>query len=324
MELLTRKTVRELHCMAAMPTVFAGNGLPKKAPIDWEQQGVLIDFLINQCHNDAIVVAGTTGEPATMSNVEQILYIGWAIEQVNGRVPVIAGTGANSTVEALELTQNAMKAGANGVLLIKPYYNNPTPAGLLAHFRAIAELGFPFISYSVSYRTGGGPIPIDVIAELAKEFPHFIGHKEAEGSPNRFIVLRQQCPDDFVIWTGNDSDTALMMAEGNCNGVISVASCITDQVKAMVDLFVAAKGQTTSSMANGFTIYHQLKTLFGPKGLFIETNPLGVKTALALMGVIKRACFRLPLVPMQPENVATLRQLLADLKLIPNQTITEE
>jgi 4-hydroxy-tetrahydrodipicolinate synthase len=249
-----------------------------------------------------------------MSHEEQLAYISWAIDRVDGRVPVIAGTGANSTLEALELTKKAMMAGANAVLLVKPYYNNPTPAGLLAHFRTIGKTTAPFISYSVSYRTGGLPIPISVIVKLANEFPNFLGHKEAEGDPARFADLRQQCPEDFNIWSGDDGITAEVMAAGHCDGVISVASCITDQVKAMVDAFTTAKGPSDE----GFAIYRKLKTLFGKQGLFLETNPLGVKAALALMSVIKQAYFRLPLVPMHPDNVEILRRVLINLKLIPN------
>ncbi len=318
-ELLTRETARALRCIPAMPTVFAHNGFgPEDAPIDWRQQRTVVDFLIEQCRNDALLVAGTTAEPATMSDDEQLGYISWAIGRVNSRVPVIAGTGANGTLEALRLTRKAAEAGANAVLVVKPYYNNPTPAGQLAHFREIAKLGIPFISYSVSYRTGGGAIPIKVIVELAHEFPHFLGHKEAEGDPARFIVLRQQCPKGFRLWSGNDSDTTHMMAADDCDGVISVASCITDQVKVMVDYFAAAKGQLSNSLNAGFAIHHRLEKLFGKEGLFIETNPLGVKTALALMKVIKKACFRLPLVPMQPDNAAILKQVLDELGLIPN------
>jgi 4-hydroxy-tetrahydrodipicolinate synthase len=302
-----------------MPTVYASNGLgPDDAPIDFAQQAKLIDHLIDPCRNDAILAAGTTGEPATMSHEEQLAYISWTIGTVDGRVPVIAGTGANSTKEAIWLTRRAAEAGANAVLIVKPYYNNPTPEGVLAHFRAIAKLGIPFISYSVSARTGGGPIPVEVIVELAREFPHYIGHKEAEGDPARFAALRKQCPADFVIWSGDDGITAQVMATGDCNGVISVASCITDQVKVMVDHFAAANGQICDDRAAGFAIHHRLETLFGKGGLFIETNPLGVKEALAQRKVIEKACFRLPLVPMQPANTAILKRVLDELGLIPN------
>jgi 4-hydroxy-tetrahydrodipicolinate synthase len=316
-ELLTRQSAANLHCIPAMPTVYASNGVgPEDAPIDFKQQARLIDHLIDRCHNDAILVAGTTGEPATMSHEEQLSYISWTIGQVNGRVPVFAGTGANSTSEAIWLTRKAAAAGANAVLIVKPYYNNPTPAGILAHFRAIAKLGIPFISYSVSARTGGGPIPVEVIVQLAKEFPHYIGHKEAEGDPARFAALRRQCPPDFIIWSGDDGITAEVMAAGHCDGVISVASCITDQVKAMVDAFATAKCQ--DDQIRGIAIQHRLETLFGKLGLFLETNPLGVKEALALMKVIEQACFRLPLVPMRQDNAEILRLVLVDLKLIPS------
>lgn len=319
-ELLTRAQAKSLRCIPAMPTIFAGNGLgPDDAPIAWEQQDQVVQFLLDR-RVDAILGDGTTGEAATQEHREQLSFIDWLVSCVSGQVPVIAGCGSNCTREAVNLTRGAMEVGANAGLVVKPYYNKPGASGLVAHFASIAQVGLPFITYSVSGRHGGGAIPIEVIAKLAQEFPHHLGHKEAEGKSQRFTDLRQACPDDFVIWSGDDGITAEVMANGDCDGVISVAANVVPaEVKKMTDLFVQAGGQPTNQATQGFAIHNRLKTLFGSQGLFMQTNPQPVKTALAMMDVIKEACFRLPLVPMEQENpddVEALRRVLADLDLV--------
>jgi 4-hydroxy-tetrahydrodipicolinate synthase len=318
-EHLTRKNAGQLRCIPAMPTVFLNNGLSlTDAPIDFGQQINLIKFLING-KVDSILADGTTGEAATQDHQEQIGFIRFTVETVNGLVPVIAGCGSNCTYEAIRLTKGAIEVGANAVLLVKPYYNKPGTAGLLAHFSKIAETGFPFITYSVSSRHGGGAIPIEVIAKLAEMFPHHIGHKEAEGKPERFKQLRNSCPDDFVIWSGDDGITAQVMAEGSCDGVISVAANVVPyEVKKMVDLFAS---NDPNQQTRAYLIESRLQKLFGSQGLFIQTNPQPVKTALEMMGIIRQACFRLPLVPMEKENppdIDILRQILRDLNLLPS------
>jgi 4-hydroxy-tetrahydrodipicolinate synthase len=317
---LTREMARTLRCIPAMPTIFSSNGLGSgDAPIDHRQQKLVIEFLLTG-KVDAIVVCGTTGEAATQSHDEQLGFISWAIGNINGRVPVIAGCGSNCTQEAVRLARGAMKAGANAGLLVKPYYNKPGFAGLLAHYREVAEVGLPFITYSVSSRHGGGAIPVEVIAQLAEEFPHHIGHKEAEGKYERFGQLRQACPKDFVIWSGDDGITAEVMAQNYCEGVISVAANVVPaEVKMMVEYFAHANGLTSDDRARGFGIHHRLEKLFGKDGLFMQTSPQPVKAAMEMLGIIDKACFRLPLVPMDQENPAdvdTLRQLLADLGLM--------
>ncbi len=316
---LTKEIARKLRCIPAMPTIFLNNGLSlTDAPIDFGQQKNLIEFLING-KVDGILADGTTGEAATQDHQEQIGFIRYTVKAVNGLVPVIAGCGSNCTYETIRLTKGAIEVGANAVLLVKPYYNKPGAAGLLAHYSKIAELGFPFITYSVSSRHGGGPIPIEVIAKLAEMFPHHVGHKEAEGKLQRFIQLRKSCPDDFVIWSGDDGMTARAMAEGYCDGVISVAAnVVPDMVKMMVEFFVT---EDCIQQVRGYTVESRLQKLFSNEGLFIQTNPQPVKTALELMGIIRQACFRLPLVPMEKENpsdIDTLREILKDLDLLPS------
>ncbi len=351
-QFLKRGRAKNLLCIPAMPTIYANNGISQiDAPIYFEEQKKLIEFLIAGGVS-AIVVDGTTGEAATQDHDEQISFIASVVKIVDGRIPVIAGCSSNCTYEALRLTRGAIDAGASAGLYVKPYYNKPTSQGLLAHFRKIAELNFPFITYSVSSRHGGGPIPIEVIAKLAEEFSHHIGHKEAEGKPERFEQLRLACPNDFVIWSGDDGITAEVMAKNYCDGVISVAANIVPQrVVRMVELFYMANEKEKPSMitpeiaklcpeknpasyditeeewrqeisdekSTGFAINNSLKKLFGSEGLFIQTNPQPVKTALELMGIIKKACFRLPLVPMEienPKDVEALQDILKELHLV--------
>ena len=299
-----------------MPTIFARNGMcSKDAPIDRKQQQRIIEFLIQGGVN-AILATGTTGEAATMTHEEQIGFISWVVGIVNGRVPVIAGCGANATREAVNLTKGARNAGADAALHVKPYYVKPTYTGMLAHFREIAKVGLPFITYSVSSRHGGGPIPIRLIAQLAKKFPVLhLGHKEAEGEALRFQSLRESCPDDFVIWSGDDSMTSTAMIDESCDGVISVAANIVP--KDLVRMVECLAKKNGAQDYEGHAIAERLYLLFGDSGLFIETNPQPVKTALAMMGIIERACFRLPIVPMEEANVNILKRLLNSLGLLP-------
>ncbi len=291
--LLTRETAAKLRCIVAMPTAFQSNGLDATdAPICWTSQRKLVDFLVDN-QVDALLGAGTTGEAATMSHEEQIEYVAGLAKYMAGRcpkMPLIAGGGSNCTAEAVRLTKLAIEAGAWAVLSVMPYYNKPTPEGQFLHFSKIAETGFPIILYSVSSRTGR-PIDIEVVGKLAEAFPNIIGIKDAE-SPARFEQLRQRVPKDFIIWSGNDDQTFEAMKAGNCDGVVSVvANAVPEKVKKMVEI-----DDSDFSWKAAAAINSELGNF--ARLMFIKTNPIPVKHALAMLAVFLLAKFRSPMVEL--------------------------
>jgi 4-hydroxy-tetrahydrodipicolinate synthase len=235
-----------------------------------------------------IVPVGTTGESPTLSNAEHLKVIETAIQVANGRCQVIAGTGANSTEEAIELTIHAKEAGADASLQVTPYYNKPTPEGLYRHFSTVAERsGLPIVLYNVPGRCGV-PIPVETIARLSSN-PLMIAVKEAGGSVERVSAIRDLC--NISILSGDDVLTIPMMSVGAV-GIISVASnIIPAELKAMVDAFFAG------NLARALELHQKYYCLF--RDLFVETNPLPIKTAMALKGIIQEE-FRLPLCEMTP------------------------
>ena len=255
---------------------------------------------------DGVIPVGTTGESATLTMEEHLHVIELAVKVVNKRVKVFAGTGSNSTAEALYLTQQAKKLGADGFLIVTPYYNKPSQAGLYAHYAALAEATWlPIIAYSVPGRTGM-ELSIDTMASLAQNFPNIVAIKEAGGSIERFSQLRQALPDTVAILSGDDSMTLPAMSVG-ATGVISVASnLIPTEVVALVRTFLSGKAQEAEVM------HRRLYPLF--RDLFIEANPVPVKTALARQGWMT-ADVRLPLVPLQPQNMARLSIVMAQFGL---------
>lgn len=271
--------------------------------VDFEAYGRLIDFHL-ECGTDGIVPCGCTGEAATLTHDEQQECIAFTVERVAGRKPVIAGTGSNSTREALSLTKFARKAGADGALLITPYYNKPTPAGQLAHYRQIAEaVDIPIVVYNVPSRTGTNMLP-ETVAKLS-EIKNIVAIKEAGGSVDQVSQIRSLC--DITVLSGDDSLTLPMMAVGAA-GVISVAAnVVPDRVAAMCRAFDGGDLQEAQRL------HYEMMPLF--KGLFFETNPMPVKAALARMGLIKNV-LRLPLTPMRPDMFAKLELVLQQLGLI--------
>jgi 4-hydroxy-tetrahydrodipicolinate synthase len=237
---------------------------------------------------DGIVPVGTTGESPTVSYEEHVQIIASSVRFAAGRIKVIAGTGANSTREAVYLTQEAEKAGADGSLQVAPYYNKPTQEGLFQHFKEVArKTKLPILLYSIPSRCGI-EIGIDTIKRLQKECRNVVGIKEAGGNPDRVSQLRAALGASFVILSGDDSLTLSFMAVG-AQGVISVASnIIPRQVSQIVKAFAAGKPQAA------LRIHQRYYPVF--KDLFIETNPVPVKAALAMMGQIQEE-YRLPLVP---------------------------
>ncbi|MGA0092811.1 MAG: 4-hydroxy-tetrahydrodipicolinate synthase [Chthoniobacterales bacterium] len=257
---------------------------------------------------DGIVPVGTTGESPTLSHDEHREVIKAAVEIAAGRVKVVGGTGSNSTEEAIGLTQDAEKAGADGALIVAPYYNKPSPEGLYRHFRAIAEATkLPIILYSIPGRCGI-EIGVPVVARLAKDCPNIVAIKEAGGTVERVSQLRQAVPGAFEIISGDDSLTLPFISVGAV-GVISVASNVAPgPVSALVR--AARDGQ----MAQAEQLHRQLYPLF--KNLFVESNPSPAKYALSLtMGLSPE--LRLPLVEMSDENRQLIRDTVADLGLLP-------
>jgi 4-hydroxy-tetrahydrodipicolinate synthase len=250
------------------------------------------------------VPCGTTGESATLTHAEHEEVIARVVRKVDGRVPVVAGTGSNSTQEALRLTRFAREIGADGALLITPYYNKPTQEGLYRHFRRIAEeVDIPIVLYNVPSRTGVNMLPETAI-RLA-ELRNIVAIKEASGNIDQTVEIVGG--SDLTVLSGDDALTLPLMAMGAA-GVISVAANLLPKDMAdMVDLM------EEGNIAGAREIHLRLATLF--KVLFIETNPIPVKTALGLMGKIAPE-FRLPLCEMQPANARKLEAALAALKLV--------
>jgi len=250
---------------------------------------------------DGVVPVGTTGESPTVDYEEHIRIIALTVKFAAGRLKVIAGTGGNSTKEAVYLTQEAEKAGADGSLQVAPYYNKPPQEGLFQHFREVAaHTRLPLVLYSIPGRCGI-EIGVETIKRLARECKNIVGLKEAGGNPDRVSQLRAVLEPGFDILSGDDAMTLPFMAVG-AQGVISVASnVIPRQVVQMVGAFAA--GQPKAALE----IHLKYYPLF--KDLFIETNPVPVKAALAMLGQIQEE-YRLPLVPMSPRNRQTLEATL--------------
>jgi 4-hydroxy-tetrahydrodipicolinate synthase len=272
--------------------------------IDEAKLTELIEFQIAN-GTDGIVPCGTTGESATLTHEEHHQVIDCTIKVVDGRIPVIAGTGSNSTAESISLTKHAKAAGADGALLITPYYNRPTQKGLIAHFQAVAEaVDIPMIIYNVPSRTGVNMLP-ESIAEL-NNVPQIVGVKEASGSLQQITELITLCPRLNVL-SGDDFIVMPVMAVGG-KGVISVVANAAPRLMAdMVDAFAAGDFLKASQIQrDAFPLC---------QAMFLETNPIPVKTSLALMGKIK-GDLRLPLVGMSEGNLKKLKEILTKYKLI--------
>jgi len=250
---------------------------------------------------DGIVPVGTTGESPTLSFEEHIYVVELAIKFAARKVEVLAGTGANSTDEAIYLTLAAEKAGADGSLQVAPYYNKPTQEGLFQHFRAIAfATKLPVVLYSIPGRCGV-EIGVDTVKRLARECKNIVGIKESGGNADRVSQLRAALGPKFAILSGDDSLTLPFLAVG-AQGVISVASnLIPRELSRMVRDFVIGKP------AAALKLHDKYYPLF--RDLFIESNPVPVKAALAMLGQIQEE-YRLPLVPMNPKNRETLKATL--------------
>lgn len=250
---------------------------------------------------DGIVPVGTTGESPTVDYEEHIHIIKLSVKFAAGRIKVLAGTGGNSTTEAVYLTEHAEKVGAEGSLQVAPYYNKPTQQGLFEHFKEVArKTRLPIVLYSIPGRCGI-EIGVDTVARLHRECRNVIGIKEAGGNPDRVSQLRAALGPKFEIMSGDDSLTLSFMAVG-ANGVISVASnVIPNQVARMVKAFAAGRAK------EALALHQKYYPLF--KDLFIESNPVPVKAALAMLGQIEEE-YRLPLVKMAEKSRQQLKSTM--------------
>lgn len=278
----------------------------KNGKVDEKKLSELVDFQIHNGTN-GIVPCGTTGESPTLSYEEHNRVIEICIKAAQGRVPVIAGTGSNSTAEAVELTKHAAEAGADAALVVSPYYNKPTQKGLYAHFKAIATaVNIPIILYNIPGRTACNIEPA-TIAQLANDCKTIIGVKEASGSLAQMQDVKRLCPKEFLLLSGDDALLLPLLSIGG-KGVISVAANIVPQD--VVQIITAyADGQVKKAQE----LYYRLLPLV--QALFLETNPIPVKTAMGMMGLCSDE-LRLPLSSMSDANRDKLKNVLKDFNLI--------
>lgn len=274
---------------------------------DSEAMAKHIDFQIDR-GIDGLVPCGTTGEASTLSHDEHVRIVRFTVEHVNGRVPVIAGSGSNCTSEALGLTERIKEAGVDACLMITPYYNKPTQEGLFRHFQTVAErVDIPIILYNVPGRTGVNMLP-ETVARLAR-IPNIVGLKDATGDLKQASYTRKMVPDDFVILSGEDALVYPLMAVG-CQGVISVVSNVVPrEMAAMCRLFLEG------DFGGARDLHQRLLPLCD--ALFVQTNPIPVKGALTMMGRIQNE-LRLPLVPLSEDASSRVKKALEDFGLLEN------
>lgn len=292
--------------------IFTGSGVAIITPffdgtVDTQCLKRLLNFHLAN-NTDAIIVCGTTGEASTMSYRERMRTIECCVEYINGRIPVIAGSGSNSTENARILSKDAQQAGADGLLLVTPYYNKTTQEGLIRHYYSIADsVEIPMILYNVPSRTGVNILP-ETYAVLAQH-ANIIGTKEASGDISNVQKTRNLCPKDFYIWSGNDDDTVPICALGGVGVISVIANILPAELHRLVQLC-----QVNDYAAAGAL---QLKLKQFCDTMFCEVNPIPVKTAMALLGMTN-GDLRLPLCPPSKENLNRIRQTLLDYNLLQN------
>ena len=292
-------------------SIFTGAGVALVTPmnadgsVNFEKMKELIEFQIAN-DTDALIICGTTGEATTISDEDQIECVRFAKEVAAGRVPVIAGAGSNDTAHCIELAQACEKAGADGVLLVTPYYNKATQKGLILHYTAVAEsINIPIILYNVPGRTGCNIAP-KTVAELAK-VKNIVAVKEASGNLSQVAEIAALVGPDFDIYSGNDAQILPVLSLGG-KGVISVLSNVAPkQTHDLVAKFFEGDIQGSIKL--------QLDAIELIGALFCEVNPIPVKTALNLMGYEVGAC-KLPLCEMEPKNLETLKTAMKNYGLI--------
>lgn len=292
--------------------LFKGAGVALVTPmkenldINYEKLDELIQEQIAG-QTDAIIICGTTGESSTMTEKEHLEAIRFAVERTKGRIPVIAGTGSNCTATAVELSKEAQAAGADGVLLVTPYYNKATQNGLIAHYTAIAKaISIPAILYNVPSRTGCAMAP-STIASLVKNVDNIVGVKEASGDLSNVAKIMNLCDGEIELYSGNDDQVVPLLSLGGI-GVISVVSNVAPKyMHDMVTSFLEGDVKKACKM--------QIDCIPLCNALFCEVNPIPAKAALNMMGK-EVGGLRAPLTVMEPQNQETLRKAMKDMKLL--------
>ncbi len=270
-----------------------------KGNIDFEKTTQLVDYLLEN-GTDSLVVVGTTGESATLTTEEKVALFRHVVSVVNGRVPVIAGTGSNNTQASIELTKKAEEAGVDAVLLVAPYYNKPNQEGLYQHFKAIAEsTSLPVMLYNIPGRSVVN-MSVDTVVRLS-EIPNIVAIKDASGNLDTMTEIIARTREDFLLYSGDDNITLPVLAIGGA-GVVSVAShIIGNEMQQMIAAFEAGE------LAKAAKLHQKLLPIM--KGLFAAPNPVPVKTALQLKG-LDVGSVRLPLVPLTEQERIELMNLL--------------
>ena len=292
--------------------IFKGAGVaivtPMKADgeVNYDVLGEMLEAQI-QGGTDAIIICGTTGESATLTEEEHSAVIRYAIKKVNKRIPVIAGTGSNCTATAIKLSKEAEKDGADGLLLVTPYYNKATQNGLIAHYTAVANaVNIPIILYNVPSRTGCNLLP-ETIAKLVKNVKNIVGVKEASGNISQIAKVKLLCGDDVDLYSGNDDQVVPILSLGGI-GVISVLSNVAPkETHDMVMDYLNGDLEKAREM--------QLKALPLIDALFSEVNPIPVKKAMNLMG-LEAGPLRRPLTEMEEENAVKLEKAMKDFGIL--------
>lgn len=271
----------------------------------------LVEFQIENGTN-GIVPCGTTGESPTLTHEEHNRVVSICVEAVNKRVPTIAGTGSNSTAEAIALTQHAAKAGADGALVVTPYYNKPTQKGLYLHFKAVAEsVDIPILLYNIESRTARN-IETETVAKLAHDCKNIIGVKEASGNLQQVKDVRKACGNTFIILSGDDALTIPIMELGGVGVISVVANIVPQDVATMVKAFLSGDRQKASQ------INEKLAPLI--KAMFVETNPIPVKKAMEMLDLCC-AELRLPLCEPSEENTEKIKTALQQYSLLKGQLV---
>lgn len=276
--------------------------------VDWERLKKLVDWHVEQ-GTHGIVAVGTTGESATLGFEEHDIVIREVVAAAKGRIPVIAGTGANSTAEAIRLTREAEAAGADACLSVTPYYNKPTQEGLYQHYKAIAEaVDIPQILYNVPGRTSCDMLP-ETVARLAK-VPNIIGIKEAKGEVSRIEELIRVCGEDFLVFTGDDATAVDSILAGGCGNISVTANVAPATMAAACEAALAKDANKARELDASMASLHST--------LFIESNPIPVKWALSEMGRIGKG-IRLPLTPLAEQYHAVVREALTQSGVLETQ-----
>ena len=292
-------------------SLFRGSGVALVTPfteekdVNYEELGRLIEFQLEN-GTDAIIVCGTTGEPVTMTEEERLSVILYTVEKVRNRIPVIAGTGGNCTESVVAFSKKAEDAGADGLLVVTPYYNKATQNGLYEHYKAVASaVSIPIIVYNVPARTGVNILP-DTAARLGKEIDNIVALKEASGNISQVAEVIHKAGGSLDVYSGNDDQIVPILSLGGV-GVISVlANVVPQETHDMVRLYLEGKVQEAAQL--------QLKYMELIQSLFCEVNPIPVKKALELMG-FQTKHLRMPLTELESKNVMRLECAMKELGL---------